>query len=279
MKQSFEISPPSIRAKILVVDDDPAVLCFLEDLLTDDGYQVVAVENGEAALAQIGACEFDLAMIDLKMEGMEGIEVLTELRQRAPDTSTIILTAHGSLGTAVEALRQGAHDYLLKPCKPDEIRERVQSALDARQRGRRQRDLIADLHRLSSSFLQDIPPPASEPLASSSVTPDSSQEQPRFLQRGGLIVDYVRRQITLDGHPLELSATEFDLLAYIIGEAPRVVSAQELVREVRGYESKPWEASKAVRSHIHHIRQKIASTTGRKDIIQTVRGTGYVIGE
>ena len=92
-------------------------------------------------------------------------------------------------------------------------------------------------------------------------------------------MDPARHTISLDGHPLGLSATEFELSAYIISEAPRTVSAQELVRAVRGYESEAWEASRTIRSHIHHIRQKIASATGRTDVIQTVRGVGYALGE
>ena len=92
-----------------------------------------------------------------------------------------------------------------------------------------------------------------------------------------MIIDFSRHVITLDGHLLELSPTEFDLLAYLISEAPRVVSPQELVHEVQGYESEPWEASETVRQHIRRLRQKIKSITGYTDIILTRRGVGYTI--
>jgi DNA-binding response OmpR family regulator len=107
----------------------------------------------------------------------------------------------------------------------------------------------------------------------------SDKDEIRFLQQGGLIVDFLRHVITLDGHLLELSPTEFDLLAYLVSEVPRVVSAQELVREVQGYESEPWEASETARYHIYRLRQKIKDATGYTNVIRTVRGIGYTIGE
>ncbi|MBU0702680.1 MAG: helix-turn-helix domain-containing protein, partial [Chloroflexi bacterium] len=73
--------------------------------------------------------------------------------------------------------------------------------------------------------------------------------------------------------------TEFDLLAYLVSEAPRVVSPQELVREVQGYESEPWEARDTVRYHIYRIRQKMKVGTESKSVIRTVRGVGYTIEE
>jgi DNA-binding response OmpR family regulator len=94
-----------------------------------------------------------------------------------------------------------------------------------------------------------------------------------------LIVDFMRHVMTLDGHLLELSPTEFDLLAYLASEAPRVISPQELVREVQGYESEAWEARDTVRYHVYRIRRKAKAATGRTDIIRTVRGVGYTMGE
>lgn len=117
------------KAKILVVDDDAGVRFFLKELLTSEGYDVVTVESGEAALERIAVQEFELALIDLRMKGIGGIEVLTALRERSPNTIAIILTAHGSMETAIEALRQGAHDYLLKPCTAGQLRKSVRTGL------------------------------------------------------------------------------------------------------------------------------------------------------
>jgi DNA-binding response OmpR family regulator len=269
-------------AKILVVDDDDGVRFFLEDMLTRDGHEVVAVESGEAALEQITAQEFDLALVDLKLGGIGGLEVLKALRQQSPDTAVIMLTAHATLETAMEALRQGAHDYLFKPCKAVELRESVRTGLLKHQWTQRQHELLTQLTRhlaeeRSATAAQPARRGAERPADLLSVAADTAENQARFLQQGGLIVDLMRHVTTLDGQMLELSPTEFALVAYLVSEAPRVVPPQELVRAVQGYECEPWEARETLRYHVHRIRQKVRQATERTDIIHTVRGIGYTI--
>jgi len=260
----------SLPTKILIVDDDPGVLFSLKAVLARDGHQVMAVESGEAALETIAGQEFDLALVDLKMKGIGGMEVLAALRQQWPDTVAIVLTAHASLETAVDALRRGAHDYLFKPCKVVEIRESVRTGLLKRERALAQRDLAPLGPEWIGAEQGEQPRPAA---------PKPAEEQGRFLERGGLIVDLMRHLVTLDGHLLELSPTEFDLVAYLSNEVPRVVPAQELVREVQGYAMEPWEARAAIRFHIHRIRQKAKAAGGQKEVIRTVRGVGYTLAE
>ena len=95
-------------AKILVVDDEANIRASLKEILARDGYHVITAESGESALALLPTHEFDLALIDLKLTGIGGIEVLAVLREQSPNTVAIVLTAHASLETAVEALRKGA---------------------------------------------------------------------------------------------------------------------------------------------------------------------------
>jgi len=264
-------------ARILVVDDEPGIRFFLEEVLTSEGHDVVAVESGEAALEQIAAQEFDLALLDLRLKGIGGLEVLAELRRRSPGTAVIVLTAYASLETAVEALRQGAHDYLFKPCKTIELRESVRSGLLKRQRELRQREVLRCLEALltgDESYAE-----AAGQASALLRAPPAAGEELRFRRQGGLIVDLLRHVITLDGHLLELSPTEFNLLAYLVSEAPRIVSAQELVREVQRYDSEPWEARDIVRYHIYHIRKKMRQAAGRADVIRTVRGVGYTVAD
>ena len=279
------------QAKILIVDDEAGIRFSLEETLSRDGYQVTTAENGEAALACVAAQPFDLVLIDLRLPGMGGMEVLAALRQQSPDTVVIVLTAHASLETAVEALRQGAHDYLFKPCKTVELRDSVRRGLLSRRQKLQQRELLHQLEQHLSSSLQNLratiaePPAAADPLrpfeGEAAAPPDGglAEEGGRFLQQGGLIVDLTRHVITLDGQLLELSPTEFNLLAYLASEAPRVVSPQELVREVQGYQSETWEASETVRYHVYRLRQKINEATGHANIIRTVRGIGYTISK
>ncbi len=262
---------------ILVVDDDPNVRFTLEETLRHDGYEVIAAENGEAAMWLIEQREFDLALIDLKMKRVSGLDVLRALRQRAPGTAAIVLTAYASLETAVEALRQGAHDYLFKPAKTVELRESVRAALLKRRREQKHRALLTQLEQSLSDSLQDLRSTVGWPDDASPVASDGEDDTGRFVQHGNLIVDMTRHIITLDGKLLELSPTEFDLLAYLVSEMPRVVTPLQLVQEVQGYASERWEASEVVRQHIYRIRAKIREATGRNDVIRTVRGVGYTI--
>jgi DNA-binding response OmpR family regulator len=265
-------------AKILIVDDEDAIRLSLEELLTRDGYQVLAVESGERALAHISSQQFDLALLDLRLKGIGGMEVLAALRERALDTAVIVLTAHGSMETAINALRQGAHDYLLKPCDAASLRESVRTALLKREREQRQRALLLQVEQNLTASLEEIraavvnPLPAREPVIAEAAT-----RVPRSLQKGGLVIDPAQHIVTLDGHSLELSPTEFNLLAYLAEKAPNMVSAQELVLQVQGYDCDRFEAGEIVRHHIHRIRQKARVSAGRTEFIRTIRGVGYAL--
>ncbi len=126
-------------ADILVVDDDALVRSYLTKVLTHEGHKVLAVESGEAALACVADQEFDLTFIDLKMDGVGGMEVLAAVRQQWPETVAIVLTGHPTLETVFEAVRQGAYDYLFKPCRIAELRESVRKGLSQRQEALQQR--------------------------------------------------------------------------------------------------------------------------------------------
>lgn len=273
-------------SNILVVDDEVGIRLTLAETLMRDGHQILAVENGESALQQAAMQEFDLALVDIKMKGISGTEVLAGLRRQSPDTVVIMLTGHGTLETAVEALRQGAHDYLFKPIKTDELRESIHKGLLSRQQKIRQREMLQQLEQHMASQLANLRAVMVEP---SDPLPDPSsgladavrltEETKQLLQRGSLVIDFLRHAIILDEKALDLSLTEFKLLAYLINEAPRVITPKELVRQVQGYESDAREASETVRSHIYHIRQKLKEATGGREVIRTVRGVGYTIDE
>jgi DNA-binding response OmpR family regulator len=267
---------------ILTVDDEPGTRYFLLETLESEGYRIVSAESGEQALELIARQEFDLVLLDLRMREVGGIDVLRTLVRHSPDTTAIVLTGYGSLETAVEALRNGAHDYLFKPCEPDQLRESVRTGLHRRQRLVRQRELLDQLERNLHDSL-DLESVWTSVVERAVGLPPSLPETPRadncFLKRGGLVIDLVQHVITLDGRPLELSPTEFDLVRFLVSQAPGVVSPAELVREVQGFECEPWEASDMIRYHVYRIRQKMKEQAGRADVIRTVRGVGYSIKE
>ena len=118
------------QKNILVVDDDMSVRTTFSSVLRQEGYRVTAVKNGYEAIKAIDKDSFDLALVDLGMPGMDGIEVLEKIKTRRPQTRVIIFTGYGSITTAVEAMRKGATDYLNKPFSPEELKAGVKKALE-----------------------------------------------------------------------------------------------------------------------------------------------------
>jgi two-component system nitrogen regulation response regulator GlnG len=119
-------------ARILVADDEPSMRWLLERVLRQVGHSVTVVEDGGGALAQATAEPYDLAFVDVRMPDLDGLEVLSRLKASAPDTAVIVMTAHGSVRSAVEAMQRGAYDYLTKPFDNDEVRLLAERALSAR---------------------------------------------------------------------------------------------------------------------------------------------------
>jgi len=120
----------SDQKNILVVDDDTGVRTVFSSILRKVGYRVTAVKNGYEAIKVIDEESFDLALVDLRMPGLDGIQVLERIRTRRPQTRVIIYSAYGSVTTAVEAIRKGAADYLNKPFSPDDLKAGVKKAVE-----------------------------------------------------------------------------------------------------------------------------------------------------
>jgi two-component system response regulator VanR len=116
--------------RVLVVDDEPDTRALIWDILTEEGYDVHLCSGGEQALEHLGRMTFDLILTDIKMPGMSGLELLTRIRASAPDVRVILMTAYASVDSAIQALREQAFDYLVKPFDLDDFRQRIASALD-----------------------------------------------------------------------------------------------------------------------------------------------------
>jgi DNA-binding response OmpR family regulator len=253
-------------AHIMVVDDEPAARLSLAELLSLEGYEVVSAASGEEAIEVLRERPLDLAIVDIKMPGIDGLEVVEALQQHSPDTVIIMLTAHGTLETAVQAMRKGAHDYLLKPANVNEIMTSVKAGLDKRRREVRRRELLSLMQHTLSAITDETSMPAT----------DSPVVTDRFLQVRGVLVDQQKHLATLHGTSLDLTPTEFKLLVYLLSHPDRVLSPQELVREVQGYEADHWEARSIIRVHVRRLRQKLEPEPSNPDFIVTVRGAGYM---
>ncbi len=117
-----------IGSKILLVDDEIVFTNNVSKLLTSRGYRVTAVNSGDSAVRLLTNENFDVVVLDLKMPGMDGITTLKEIKKLGLFTETLILTGHGSIDTALEAIKLGAYDYLVKPCEIDELVMKIEGA-------------------------------------------------------------------------------------------------------------------------------------------------------
>ena len=254
--------------KLLVVDDEPGVRTSLEGILEQEGHQVTAAASGEEALAAMERDVFDLILVDLKMPGMDGLEVMSEAKSRMPDTVVIILTAYGTLDSAVGALRQGAHDYLLKPCSVQEIVGSVEMGLAKHRQTLRRRELVSNIEQ---SVRQ---------LESSTIPPQQQEEEgpslPRFVRTGLFLLDREKQIVVAKGEPLNLTPTEFRLLACLMDNMNRTLSYKELARAVLHYECSDQEARRALKTHLWRLRRKLRSAAGDDSWIVNVRGKGYM---
>jgi len=113
------------KGPILVVDDEEIVRDSLASWLEEDGYQVETAPDGPTALGKMEQRAYPIMLVDLKMPGMDGLHVLTEARKKQPDAAVILMTAYATVDTAVQAMKQGAHDYLVKPFEPEELSQMV----------------------------------------------------------------------------------------------------------------------------------------------------------
>ena len=255
-------------ARILIVDDESSIRLTLSALLERGGYDVTSAEQGEEAVDLLERQIFDLLLVDLKMPGMDGMQVVAAARQRQSNIAVIVLTGHGSLDTAVEGLHQGIFDYLLKTTEPVQVIERVKAGLAARRQQQRQHTLL-DLVGTAVQELRGTPAVSGEQGAAASAE--------RAITVGALRLDTWRQEATLAGRTLPLTPTEFRLLLCLAEHAGTMLSYTQLVRCTQGYDTGELEAGELIKPHIHHLRQKLEPDPTTPRYILNVRGKGYLL--
>ncbi|MGQ9908040.1 MAG: response regulator transcription factor [Candidatus Flexifilum sp.] len=280
------------NAAVLIVDDEAAIRYSVSKTLQRAGYEVHEAESGEHALALLKARPFDVILTDIRMPtGIDGVELVRRIKEIDPDTVVILMTGYPSLSTAVEALRLGAHDYLIKPSSSQDIRQSVARGVERANNLKRRRALLdairSNINELSRSSEEAAPATAAlaahedVPAAHEDYLPELTVDAngSQVMTLGPLTIYPGRYQISVEDRPIDLTPTEFDLLLYLAAHRGRVVSCHELVREVRGYSVNEAEAREVIRPHVSNLRRKLKAAGDDADLIVNVRGIGYRLSE
>lgn len=224
--------------KILVVEDDPDISDLLKRVLESDGYEVEMATNSAGALRAVAEGAPDLVLLDVVLGGEDGRDLLVKLRQKS-DVPAVFLTGRGLEGDRIAGLRMGADDYIVKPFSRGELSARIETVL------RRARPTAPNVKPTTSA-----------------------------LTFGELRIDLTTREVERAGELIELTAMEFNLLAFLASSPRQVFSRQQLLQNVWSSSSE-WQDEATVTEHIRRVRRKIEADPDHPRWITTVRGVGY----
>ncbi|HOB42048.1 MAG TPA: VanR-ABDEGLN family response regulator transcription factor [Bacillota bacterium] len=226
--------------RILVVDDEKAIADLIELYLRNENYIVFKSHNGQDALALVESEPLDLAILDVMLPDMTGFEICQKIREKH-NFPIIMLTAKDEEIDKITGLTLGADDYITKPFRPLEMVARVK----------------AQLRRYTR------------------YNPSEPADEENVIAFSGLVIDKDAHECTLNERPLSLTPTEFDILWMLASNRGRVVSSEELFREVWG--EKYFTSNNTVMVHIRHLREKMNDSAENPKYIKTVWGVGYKI--
>lgn len=254
-------------ARILIVEDEEKIARFVTLELEHEGYQVEHAADGRTAVDLALERDYDLILLDVLLPQLNGMEVLRRVRKHK-DVPVIMVTARDAVMDKVAGLDAGADDYLTKPFAIEELFARIRVALKR-----------SEAVRTASSVGGAGAGVASGTAGNAAAIPpagDSAQvavPSPAALTVGSVVLDPDRREVTVGGSPIVLTAREFDVLALLMAHAETVLTRERIAHEALGYEYVG--DTNNVDVHIAHLRAKIEDA-GSARIIQTVRGVGYV---
>lgn len=262
-----------LQTPILIVDDEANIRLTLSTLLSRAGYDVTTASNGEEALELIREQHFALLLVDLKMPGMDGMQVVEKTREITPETSIIVLTGHGSLETAMDGVRHQIFDYLLKTTDPGFVVQRAKAGLEDYHRRRRQQELIDMMSAAASELRRHTSSDYGEESGNALLTEASE----RVMNIGQLQIDTWRQAATFAGQLLPLTPTEFRVLLCMAEQAGKMLTYAQIVRCAQGYDTSELEASELIKPHIYHLRQKLEPDPTAPRYLLNVRGKGYML--
>lgn len=262
----------SSSGHILIIDDEASLRQTLARILQRAGFEVTTAANGIEGLSLASQHLFDLVYLDIRMPDVSGLELLKTIHTKYPDLPVILFTAQPDLNSAVEALRRGASDYLLKPLKPQAVVDRTQSILADAEKERRKRDLLRQMDTLQAELNALNKEKASQADQATQATPGTDD---RFLKRGMLTLDLHTRRVSINSEVINLPPTSFHYLLVLARHSPNVVDFQTLVAEAQGAQAEMHEAQKLTKWHIHQLRQALENNPHNPSRLITVRGIGY----
>jgi two-component system, OmpR family, alkaline phosphatase synthesis response regulator PhoP len=225
---------------VLVVEDDAAIRRGLVDSLQFAGYTVIACADGREGLDTALAAQLDLAILDVVLPHKDGFEILREVRKARPSLPVILVTARGAEPDRVHGLQSGADDYVVKPFSSRELLARVEAVL------RRSAERPSDVGRV---------------------------------ELAGRAIDFDRREIRrADGSCVQMSEREAELLRYLVQNRGRAIARSELLQRVWGLTGGD-TATRAIDMHVVNLRDKLADAPQAPEVLLTVRGKGYMLGD
>lgn len=254
-------------ARILIVEDEEKIARFVTLELEHEGYQVEHAADGRTAVDLALERDYDLILLDVLLPQLNGMEVLRRVRKHK-DVPVIMVTARDAVMDKVGGLDAGADDYLTKPFAIEELFARIRVALK-RSEAVRAASGVGGVGAGEGATGADTA--ATSPATDTAQT--AAAPSPAALAVGSVALDPDRREVTVGGSPIALTAREFDVLALLMTHAETVLTRERIAHEALGYEYVG--DTNNVDVHIAHLRAKIEDAGGAR-IIQTVRGVGYV---
>lgn len=261
----------SVEGRILIIDDEETLRHTLARILQRAGFHAVTASGGSESLQLLAQQQFDLVYLDLRLPDMNGMDVLRRIHDAWPDLPVVLFTGQPDLHSALEALRQGAADYLLKPLEPEKLLELTRAILARQARERRKRQIREQIAALQAEL--DRLERADAEGESAVSLPEN--ENGRFLTRGKLTLDLHARRVRFEKREVTLPPATFDYLLVLARHAPNVVDYRTLVTEAQGYQVGLREAQELVKWHVHQIRQALEPGERNPRCLINVRGTGY----
>ena len=257
---------------ILIADDEASLRFFLYEELEQQGYKVYTAADGQEALTLLQQISVDVAIIDLQMPGLNGLELMAAVQSLPDSPELIMLTAHATLEISIQAMRRGSSDFLLKPCDIDELLGSIEQAM-ARRRQKLQQKMAARL--LADSLgLRETPQSGGE-VEKATSRHSSSPVSPARLEARGLTLDMEAMTVVKQGQPLSLTPTEFRLLVTLMKRPNHPHTFQELAEVTHNQWVEASQARDLLKSHLGRLRRKLGHASDGKAYIVNAHGVGY----